>query len=166
MDNNVHYPHPRTYLPTDHTAATDKYTAAKQLSDAIGGAHELILSATTVFPFTLFPDTISVDRAKLTVAHRIFFRVAEVVSIRIEDILNITADVGPVFGSVKISTRFFDTKKPVTVNYLWRSDALRIKRIMQGYIIATQKEIDCSSLTTKELAGTLDRLGEGAPEDA
>jgi hypothetical protein len=31
---------------------------------------------------------------------------------------------------------------------------------MQGYIIAMQKEIDCNSLETKELAEMLEKLGK------
>jgi hypothetical protein len=139
--------------------------SVRELTKAVGNAHEVLLTATTVFPFTLFPDTLTLDRQKLTIAHRLFFRVAEVMSIRIEDVLNVTADVGPLFGSVQISTRFFDTHKPYKVNYLWRSDALRVKRIMQGYVIAIQKGIDCSLLPPRQLASMLDKLGQGAPYD-
>ncbi|HEX7963902.1 MAG TPA: hypothetical protein VF466_04925 [Candidatus Saccharimonadales bacterium] len=139
--------------------------AVKQLRNAIGTAHEVLVTATTVFPFTLFPDTITIDRAKLSVAHRTFFQVAEVISIRIEDILNVTADVGPFFGSVKISTRFFDKQEPpYAIHYLWRHDALKIKRIMQGYVIASQQKIDTSSLGTEELGDMLDELGRSSPD--
>jgi hypothetical protein len=156
-------PNPPSYppLPAPMTPAQ----SVQALRQAVGNAHEILISATTVFPFTLFPDTLTLDREKLTISHRIFFRVAEVISIRIEDILNVTADVGPFFGSVKVSTRFFDTKKPYHINYLWRQDALHIKRVTQGYIIAMQKGIDCSSLPSKELATMLDKLGQGAPYD-
>lgn len=154
---------PYTFMPVSDHTKLDKIQAQQQLYDAIGASHAPLVNATTVFPFTLFPDTVIVDRQKLTVAHRIFFRVAEVVSIRIEDILNVTADVGPLFGSLKISTRFFDPDKPYAVNYLWRSDALKIKRIMQGYIIAIQKKIDCSALATPELGNLLDELGRASP---
>jgi hypothetical protein len=150
----------------DTATSLEKTKAKKALAKAIGGAHEVIVTATTVFPFTLFPDTLTIDRTKLTVAHRTFFRVAEVMSIRVEDVLNVTANVGPFFGSVKIATRFFDTEKPYEVDYLTRSDALRVKRIMQGYIIAMQRKIDCSALTTQELSRLLDELGQGAPEDS
>ncbi len=142
-----------------------KAQAELELSEAIAGSHQALATATTVFPLTLFPDSVIVDREKFTVAHRLFFRVAEVISIRIEDILNVTADVGPFFGSLKISTRFFDPDKPYAVNFLWRSDALRIKRIMQGYIIAIQKKIDVSTLSTAELATLLDELGKAEPND-
>lgn len=150
---------------TLHTEADKKHEAEDQLSKAIGGSHEVLISAATVFPFTLFPDTVTIDRTKLTITHRVFFKVAEVMTIRIEDILNVTANVGPIFGSIKISTRFFDPQKPYSVNFFWRDDALKIKRIMQGYIIAMQKEIDCSALTTKELARMLDELGQGSADE-
>ena len=146
-----------------HEAAAE---AQQALTQTIASAQEPLVTATTVFPFTLFPDTIVIDRTKFTVTHRTFFRAAEVMSIRIEDILNITADVGPLFGSIKIATRFFDTQKPYAVRYFWRNDALRIKRIMQGYIIATQKQIDCSKLSAKQLATMLDELGGSGPHEA
>lgn len=139
-----------------HKALDD---SALELTQTISSSHEVLARATTVFPLTLFPDTVILDRAKLTISHREFFKVAEVMSIRIEDILNVTADVGPFFGSLKIFTRFFSTDKPYEVNFLRRQDALRIKRILQGYVIALQKELDCSTLPTKELAKMLHDLG-------
>ncbi len=142
-----------------------KTKAQEELVQAIGDAHDILVRAKTVFPLTLFPDTLTVDRTKLTITHRDFFKSAEVLSIQIEDILNVTATVGPVFGSVKLSTRFFDPDKPYTVDHFWRADALKVKRIMQGYMIARQKEVDCSALSTSELARLLDELGKvAAPE--
>lgn len=134
--------------------------SAKELRATIGTSHEVLFRATTVFPFTLFPDTVTVDRSKLTVTHRTFFKVGELISIRIEDILNVVAQVGPFFGSVKISTRFFDERTPARVNYMWRHDALRLERIIQGYIIALKKNIDVTPLSAKELSGLLDSLGQ------
>lgn len=142
---------------------SQKQQARQELTDAIGGAHEVLVSATTVFPFTLFPDTLTVDRTNLTVTRRSFFKVAEVMTIRIQDVLNVTGYVGPFFGSVHITTRFF-VYKPYEVNFFWREDAMKVQRIMQGYIIAKQNDIDTSVLTTKELAGMLDELGRGADQ--
>ncbi|HUP26074.1 MAG TPA: hypothetical protein VM124_00310 [Candidatus Limnocylindrales bacterium] len=145
----------------ESTAAPEAPENPKQeLKKAIQGSHQVLVSATTVFPFTLFPDTITVDRAKLTITHRSFFSVAEVMSIRIEDVLNVTANVGPLFGSIKITSRIFNIEKPYTVDHFWREDALKIKRITQGYIIALQKKIDCSVLSTSELSAMLDDLGK------
>jgi hypothetical protein len=153
---------PQPAGPTDKQHK--KHQARTELRQAIGHSNEILITAQTVFPFTLFPDTITIDRSNLTVSHRFFFKTAQVTSIRIEDILNTTANIGPLFGSLKIATRFYGTDKIYQVNYLRRTDALRIKQILQGYIIALQKEIDCTSLPTKELARLLSELGAEAPD--
>ncbi len=158
QDQSVQLPRSRSFLD-------EKQKTQEELTNAIGDAHDVLMRATAVFPLTLFPDTVAIDRTKLTITHRDFFGAGEVLSINIEDILNVTATVGPFFGSIKISTRFFDPDKPYTVDHFWRKDALRIKRIAQGYVIAKQKEIDCSALSNRELAKLLDELGKvSAPE--
>lgn len=143
----------------------DKQDTAVKLRDAIGASNDVLYRAETIFPLTLFPTTLTLDRAKITITERNFFKTGEIQTIRIEDILNVTAQVGPLFGSVKITTRFFNPEKPYIVEKLQRADALRLKRILQGYLIARQNKIDCSKLSTAELARTLDELGKVAPEE-
>ncbi len=143
----------------------EKEKAAQELRDAIGTSSDVLVRARTVFPLTLFPDTLTIDRTKLTITHREFYKAAEVLSISMDDILNVTASVGPFFGSIQVSTRFFDASRPYVVHHFWRADALKIKRIAQGYLIARQKNIDCGVLPTKELATLLDHLGKVPPEE-
>jgi hypothetical protein len=131
--------------------------ARQELTEAIKGSGQVLASATTALK--LFADTLAVDRAKLTVTKRQFWKTAEVMSIRIEDVLNVTATVGPLLGSISVTSRVFSTDKPYTISGFWREDALRLKRITQGYVIALQRGIDCSSLPTSELAAMLDKLG-------
>lgn len=137
----------------------------EELADTLGESRDILVKATTVFPLTLFPDTITVDKNKITITHRNFFKSGEVLSIAIEDVLNITTMVGPFFGKIKLATRFFDPNKPYEIDHFWREDALKIKRIVQGYLIARQKEIDTSSLPSKELAASLDELGRDTPDE-
>lgn len=140
-------------VPESKSAEVSK----QELREAIEGSNQVLAQATTVL--SLFPDTLTVDRAKLTIKKRTFFRAAEVMSMRIEDILNVTATLGPFLGNVKIASRVMNEDQDSTVGRFWRRDAERIKRITQGYIIALQREIDCSTLGTRELAGMLERLG-------
>lgn len=157
------YQRTRTLPMTPPPPSQSREEAVHQLRQAVGNSREVLVAATTVFPFTLFPDTVTVDRTKLTIAHRTFFQVAEVMSINIEDILNVAANVGPFFGSLSITTRFFEGEnKPCEVKYLWREDALRVKRVLQGYVIAVQKRIDCSALKRDELVRMLNELGGGS----
>lgn len=143
----------------------ERQKAAQQLANTIGGSEDILARAQTVFPFTLFPTTISIDRTQISITERDFFKVGEVLSIRIEDLLNIAAHVGPFLGSIKITSRFFNPEKPYHVNYLHRKDALRIKRIVQGYLIARQQHIDTAKIPTRDLATMLDELGKVPPPE-
>jgi hypothetical protein len=161
--NRYKYHHLR--VPLSNLVTTPRIEAEAKLEKAIGDAHDVLLRATTVFPLTLFPDTVSLDRTKLTITKRGFWNAGQVMSIRIEDLLNIEADVGPFFGSLKIATRFFDPGKPYVVDHFWRADALKVKRIVQGYLIARKDGVDCSSFSSEELATKLDELGRVNPEE-
>jgi hypothetical protein len=142
--------------PVEDSSATYEETK-QELNEAIYGSNEVLLTAKTVF--SLFPDTIVLDRAKLTITKRKSIGSADIVSLRIEDILNITASVGPLFGQVTITSRVLGAE-PLIIPKLTRGDALRLKRIGQGYIMVLQREIDCNKIPTRELIGMLDKLGE------
>lgn len=144
--------------------AVNKAKVKEELSATVGSSQKILMKANTVFPFTLVPDTVTIDRTNVTVARRLFYKLATIITIRIEDILNVTPNIGPVFGSLRIVTTFVDSKSPYTVNYLKRSDALKINRILQGYKIALQQKIDTSSLSKKELVELLDRLSRDGTE--
>jgi hypothetical protein len=146
-------------LPEDEVDPKIRDQAMEGLREVIRGSNEVLMTATTVFPFSLFPDTVTIDRAKVTVIHRTFFGVGENVSIRIEDVLNVTANHGPLLGSLHIVSRVLSPDKPYEINFLWRKDALKLKRILQGYIIALQKDIDVRPLRKEELSNMLYELG-------
>lgn len=129
----------------------------RELEQAVEGSEDVLASANTVL--TIFPDTLTIDRAKVTVTKRTFFAAGEIVSMRIEDILNVTITMGPFFGIVKIVSRVLN-EKPYSIGKFWRHDAINLKRILQGYVIALQRHIDCSSLPTRELVHELYHLGE------
>ncbi len=117
------------------------------------------MAANTVFPLTLFPDTVVVDRTKVTITKRDFFWSSDVMSIRIEDVLNVSAGVGPFFGSLTIASRVMSTTDHFQINHFWRHDAIRLKHIIQGYVIAQHNNIDTAHLTKQELIDTLMELG-------
>lgn len=161
-------PQPLPPPPAAHRPARKQVSPGevkKELREAIQGSQEVLATATTAFPFNLFPDTITIDRTKVTITRRAFFRVAEVMSLRVEDILNVTANVGPFLGSLEIVSRVFNSEKPsFSVKYLWRKDVVDLKHILEGYVIALQQKIDCSALSRDELVGMLEKLGEDEQE--
>lgn len=114
---------------------------------------------TVILPVNLFPDTVVVDRTKITITKKTFFWSSQVISIRIEDILNVATSVGPLFGSLTVSSRVMNSTDHFEINYFWRQDAIRLKCIIQGYMIAQHNAIETSHLSKEELIETLEELG-------
>lgn len=137
--------------------------AHEKLIDVTEKAQDCLFKADTVFPFTLFPDTITLDREKLTVATRHFFKMATIVSVPISSISSAEVDVGPFFGSLHMASKFF-TQNKYTVNWLSREKALKLQHLMQGFIIAQDKKIDVTDINKEDLLILLDDLGQGVSD--
>jgi len=138
------------------TKRTEEMTELKKL---VRKSQEVLVSAHTVFPLTLFPHSIVMDRTKITITKRNFFWSSSVVSIRAEDILNVSCDVGPLFGSVIIASRVMNSVDHFEIHYLWRHDATYLKHVVQGYVFALQNNVDMSRFSRKQLLEMLAELG-------
>lgn len=145
----------------DKPGVSEKQKLARdhKIEEIIAESNEVLVQAKTVFPFTLFPDTVVVDRLKVTITRNDFFFSREVVSIRLDDLLTVTATTGPLFGSINISSRVL-TEDHFVISNLWRKDVIYLKHIIQGYIIANQNKVDCAHLSKPELLDTLAKLGQ------
>jgi hypothetical protein len=133
---------------------------SKELKRMIRRSNDVLASATTVFPFDLFPDSIVVDRTKVTITKRNFFWSEQVMSIRIEDVLNVSVASGPFFGALTIASRVMSTEDHFTTRFFWRKDAAHLKHIIQGYVIARHNRIDTKHLSRDNLIKTLEELGQ------
>lgn len=140
-------------------ARVPKVIESQDLEEVLVRSNQVLATATTIFPLTLFPDTIVLDRTKLTVTRRNFFLSEDVMSIRIEDILNVSATVGPFFGSITIATRVMSTDDHFMVKNFLREDVMHLKHMIQGYVIARHNNIACDHLNYDELVHTLRELG-------
>ena len=148
-----------------HLDETDKKAeeGPEEMIEITERVHEILYEAETVFPFTLFPDTITLDREKLTLTNRTFWRTAEITSVPISEILSCKVNVGPFFGSLHLVFSFFADNQR-TINYLWRKDALEMQRMIHGYIIAHKREINTTHLALEDLKVVLKEIGQGAAE--
>lgn len=139
---------------------TPKVPSKNKLQQIVSQSREVLAEGKTVIlPVNLFPDTVIVDRTKVTIIKKSFFWSAQVISIRIEDVLNVSTSVGPLFGSLTISSRVMNSTDHFEITHFWRKDATRLKCIIQGYMIAQHNNIETSHLTKEELIETLEELG-------
>jgi hypothetical protein len=130
-----------------------------ELKKRVKQSHEVLAAARTVFPITLFPHDIIMDRTKITIIKRDFFWSSRVISVQIHDILNVSANIGPIFGSLTISSRVMNSVDHFEVSFLWRGDAIHIKQMIQGYVIAKHSKIDTDHLSRDEIVDMLRDLG-------
>jgi hypothetical protein len=124
-------------------------------------AQEVLATARAVFPFDLFPDSIVVDRTKVTIHKKEFFGAADTISVQIEDILNAEVSAGPFLATLKIYTRI-PYRKAIKISYLPRKQAFHIQSIIEGYNIARARKIDCSTISRADLLRLLMQLGHEA----
>lgn len=136
-----------------------KLATKAEIKEITKRSNEVLASAKTVFPFTLFPDDLILDRTKITITKRDFFLTNRVISIRIEDVLNVSADYGPFFGSINIASRVLSSEDHFKIDYFWRKDVIHLKHMIQGYVIAQHNKIEVSHLDKDELTETLAELG-------
>lgn len=151
------------YTPRAKRSAsqTKEDNATDKLDQMVAQAKEVLAEAQTVIlPHNLFPDSIRVDRTRVTITQRTFFWSEKVISLRIEDILNISCSVGPLFGSLTISSRVMNSTDHFGINYFWRKDALRLKHIIQGYVIAVHNNVNTAHMNREELIEKLSVLGD------
>ena len=134
-------------------------TDSEKLINITEGARDNLITARTVFPFVLFPDSICIDRQKLTIVHRSFFRTSSTINVQIDDVQIAKVDVGPFFGSVHLASKYF-VDNIQSINFLKRSDAIKIQSLLQGYMIAHHRQIDCTSIDNGQLVVLLNELGQ------
>lgn len=126
------------------------------LKKAVEKSHEVLASVQT---FAIFPDKVIVDRTKITIIKRNSLWSTDVISIQVEDILNVSSSVGLLFGSLTIASRVMSTTDHFQITMLWRGDAIDLKHIIQGYAIAKHTTIDTDQLSRNQMLETLRELG-------
>lgn len=138
-----------------------EYKSTKMLLDAVEESSEQLMSFKTVFPFKLLPDEISIDREQVTLRKRAAPGSEEVTTIKFQDLSNVEHTTGPFYGSIKIYSQVV-TEGHYTIEKLRNSDAQKIHALLQGFLIAEDKDIDWSGIPRDELIVLLTELGKPA----
>lgn len=113
----------------------------------------------TVFPFTFFPDTLVIDLFKINIIRKTFYLSERIISVEICDVLNVDLIYGPLFATLKISTKFF-TQKPISLSFLRKKDAVKARRIITGLLIAYKNNIPIDQINKKDLLENLISIGK------
>lgn len=136
-------------------------TEGQKLNTLAMQSQIVLFKAQSVFPFDFFPSDLLIDEVKVTVVERIFLQTAQIRSVAINDMSAVTADVSLFFGCLTLTDRYF-SQQPITVKYLFRKDASKARRIIQGLMISRDEKIDITRFgRTSELVKQLETIGAG-----
>lgn len=131
----------------------------QKLNHIIESTGRELLRISTTFPFDLFPDQLVIDEDKVNIITKEFIGSEQIFTIPIKEIGDITVDIIPFFGTLKITdNRYKDA--PISIKYFKKDDALKAGRIIQGLIKGMEKGIDFSKIDTSSLIKKLETLGK------
>ncbi len=151
----------RHHLKLNQSAmAPDRELIADQkFSDLADKSDSVLLKVGTVWPFTFFVNKIIIDPFKVNVIFKEFFWSERIHSIMIKDILDVVVETSIFFATVKIVDQGYVTNT-VDIAYLKRADAMMVRKIIQGLVIAHRQSVDLSVLQTSHIRDKAEELGK------
>jgi hypothetical protein len=132
--------------------------AQQKFSDLTQAGTKEIFRVSSAFPYNFFPEIVTVDRTKINYVNKNFISTQQVRVIAIADIAEISVATSPWLASVTIVDKSL-TGQPLTIHHLSRSDAITLRRIVQGLIITSKQGIDLSQITGQDLIDKLEEIG-------
>lgn len=130
----------------------------QELNQIVENSQQVLMRAKSVFPFQLFPDTVIVDTTKVDIIYSDFFWHKFVFTIPITAIKLVKINVGLFFATMLIEVTGFETN-PDAVTYLWRNDAVNLRKLITGLQLLSKHQFDFSNLDTKTIRNKAMEIG-------
>src|SRR3989339_682390 len=141
-----------------HSEEKDKIIDKNLVAGLVKKSNRILVTISTHrFPFDFFPDTLNVEEGRLTIINRSFFLSSQVHSVDIKDISNIFVNTAPFFAQLVIISKTF-IKNEIRIKYLWKDEAVLVRRIIEGLRTFQSKQIDTSTYSVGELIAKLKEL--------
>jgi hypothetical protein len=132
--------------------------AMKELNHAVSATSELLCEIDE--PLSLFPVHVKLDRSKIIARRNMLFYNKNILSIPIENVLNVTGSINILTGYLRIDEQSLGRRRTHKIGYFWKSDAEKFACIAQGYCIALRKNINVDAIEKEDLIKLLKNLGE------
>lgn len=131
----------------------------KKLNELASIDNQALFTAKGVFPFDLFPDTVYIDRNKISIHKHFFFFTKQLQSIMIRDTLTIVVEENLLFASLQIVDKVFP-QETIQVRFLTKSDAKKIRWIVEALIVGVNENIDFTRIPNADLIPKLLEIGK------
>jgi hypothetical protein len=137
-----------------------KRKAKEKVEKLLDKTEKPLFQIKAVFPFQLFPDSVIIDRAKVTYALYLFFYSRRYFPILIENIRTVWVTTNLFFGALTVEIKGLELRdQQKTVEHLWKADAIKAHRIITGLIAIHEEKIDITSLSNQEVLEMTEKIG-------
>lgn len=136
--------------------ATKKAEDVQTVSDLIKKSNRCIISVSSLFPWTLFPNTIEVEESRVTFIFRQFLA-SQSHSVDIRDISNVFIESSPFFATLQIVSRTY-VQNDITISHLDVKKAHRVHMIIEGLRTFIEHNIDTSNYEINELIAKIEEF--------
>ena len=130
----------------------------QKFDNLVENSERILFKTRAVFPFSLFPDELTIDQIKVNIIFKEFFASERIQCIYIKNITDVFVDTGPFLATLRIIDQGY-TDNTVDIGFLGKSAAMQARRIIQGLIVAHRQEVDISSIHDDDLVIKLEKLG-------
>jgi hypothetical protein len=127
-----------------------------KLDELIRKSNRSIISISSVFPWSFFPNTIDVEESRVTFIFRQLFA-SQSHSVDIKDISNVFIESGFFFATLQIVSRTF-IQNDIKIEYLKKRDAYRTRDIIEGLRTFVHNDINSSNYEIGDLVNKLNEL--------
>lgn len=122
----------------------------------VHNSNTILISVSSVFPFKVFPTTINVEAGRVTIITRQAFA-SQVHSVDIRDISSVFIETSIIFAAITLISKTY-AQKELVVKGLWKKEAIRIRRIIEGLRMFERRDINITDFSSEELLRKLEEL--------
>ncbi|HVA96852.1 MAG TPA: hypothetical protein VND99_04305 [Candidatus Acidoferrales bacterium] len=141
----------------------------RQRVQTITARHDIeMLHVQSVFPFTIFTDTLSIDTTKVSIAKKQLFATEYITTIPLKDLSDVNVQTFLFLATITIrympQSASPGMNNPIVVKIpnLTRTDALQAKNILKGVLVAKAEDIDIAKLPPEEVVEVLQKFGQSS----
>lgn len=144
-------------------------TTKKTLQTLVERDDIILLKIHSLFPFDLFPDTLVIDTAKVSVINKSFFMTEHVTTVNFKDIIDVWVETSWFLANITVTymPKIVDQvgtsmNEPLTekIRLLKRGEAIKAKNILKGVIFANREGVEISKVSPEEIMGLVQRFGD------
>ncbi len=159
-----------TVFPSDSTRSPEILDAKKEsvkteeinknkFHDLVKASNHTLFKLSSVFPFDLFTDEISIEITQINVIKRFFFLTAHLQTIPIKNVADIFVQTSVFFASLRIIDSSY-IENSIQVDNLKKDDARMARIIIQGLVVANKEGINLAKISPDTLVKDIETLGK------